>query len=176
MVRCGGCGNAFNALSFLSESMPEQATSSNSKSTVPELTPEIIETAGGLPRSISAEQSAALLKTLDELAGSDIRIEDTGVEWRVLDDDETPAPANSVDVALEFGAPLEFTTAEDIDEPLEASETPIDEFLSSSPEVIDSPEILDESANAFGKTKGEANICLSLQCLNGILRGPIILI
>ena len=29
-----------------------------------------------------------LLKTLDQLAGEDIRIEDTGVEWRVLDDDE----------------------------------------------------------------------------------------
>ncbi len=37
---------------------------------LPELTPEIIETDSGLPRAISAEQSAALLKTLDELAGS----------------------------------------------------------------------------------------------------------
>ncbi len=34
-----------------------------------------------------AETSRRLLETLDELAGpSDVRIEDTGVEWRVLDD------------------------------------------------------------------------------------------
>ena len=76
MVRCGGCGSAFNALSSLPESMPEQATASNLESTVPKLTPEIIEPSSGLPRTISADQSVALLKILGELAGSDIRIED----------------------------------------------------------------------------------------------------
>ena len=72
MVRCGGCGSVFNALS----SMPEQATASNLESTAPKLTPEIIEPSSGLPRTISADQSVALLKMLDELGGSDIRIED----------------------------------------------------------------------------------------------------
>jgi len=98
-VRCGGCGNAFNALAYLSEQMPKQPVAATADSPVPELTPEIIETDSGLPQSISAEQSAALLKTLDELAGSDIRIEDTGVEWRVLDELEAAAPAADDDDA-----------------------------------------------------------------------------
>jgi predicted Zn finger-like uncharacterized protein len=157
MVRCGGCRSAFNALSFLSESMPKQAAAINTNAAVPELTPEIIETDSSPPRSISAAQSAALLKTLDELAGSDIRIEDTGVEWRVLDDDESSAPANNVNAsaadnaASDFDAPLEFAIMS-VDEPLDASETPVDEFLTSTPEVIDSPEIFDEDANALGST------------------------
>ena len=33
-----------------------------------------------------------MLKTLDQLAGSDIRIEDTGIEWRVLDVDPEAEP------------------------------------------------------------------------------------
>jgi hypothetical protein len=68
---------AFNALAHLSEEMPATAARENPPGE-----------AGTPPRSISAEQSAALLKTLDELAGDDIRIEDTGVEWRVIDGDE----------------------------------------------------------------------------------------
>ena len=99
MVRCGGCSHAFNALAFLSESMPKQVAAESANEAVPELKPEIIETESKLPRSISAEQSAALLKTLDELAGSDIRIEDTGVEWRVLDEDEASEPAADDDFA-----------------------------------------------------------------------------
>jgi predicted Zn finger-like uncharacterized protein len=91
-VRCGGCGIAFNALEHLSEQKPT-APARNEKapdSDVPELESEA---AGELeadtpPQTISAEQSAALLKTLDQLSGEDIRIEDTGVEWRVLDQDE----------------------------------------------------------------------------------------
>jgi len=98
-VRCGGCGNAFNALAYLSEQMPKQPVAAVANSALPELTPEIIDTDSGLPQSISAEQSAALLKTLDELAGSDIRIEDTGVEWRVLDELEAAEPAADDDNA-----------------------------------------------------------------------------
>ena len=64
-VRCGGCGNAFNALAFLSEKMPKQTVAKTVNEPVPELTPEIIDTDAGLPKSISAQQSAALLKTLD---------------------------------------------------------------------------------------------------------------
>jgi predicted Zn finger-like uncharacterized protein len=91
-VRCGGCGIAFNALEHLSEQKPAAPVKPavTAEPNLPELTPEEpgeLE-ADTPPQSISAEQSAALLKTLDQLAGSDIRIEDTGVEWRVLDEDE----------------------------------------------------------------------------------------
>ena len=88
-VRCGGCGIAFNALEHLSEEKPQPPTRMDPEPELPELTPEPppeLE-ADTPPQVISAKQSAALLKTLDQLAGSDIRIEDTGIEWRVLDSD-----------------------------------------------------------------------------------------
>jgi predicted Zn finger-like uncharacterized protein len=101
-VRCGGCGVAFNALEHLSEQKPAAPIPAKPEPdpALPELKPEEpaeLE-ADTPPESISAEQSAALLKTLDQLAGEDIRIEDTGVEWRVLDDDEeddAESPAES---------------------------------------------------------------------------------
>ncbi len=138
-VRCGGCGNAFNALEYLSESMPERAASKKSGEALPELRPEPID--GELPKAISAEQSAALLKTLDELAGSDIRIEDTGVEWRVLDEDELGEAADD-DMAVD--APLQDQPV--IDELLDESPTPVDQFLTNTPPVVDAPEIFEEPA------------------------------
>jgi predicted Zn finger-like uncharacterized protein len=93
-VRCGGCGIAFNALDHLSEEKPQAPVRREPEPQLPELKPEPppeLE-ADTPPKSISAEQSAALLKTLDQLAGSDIRIEDTGVEWRVLDVDPEAEP------------------------------------------------------------------------------------
>ena len=131
-VRCGGCGHAFNALEYLSETMPDQPAANDVEESLPELKPEPLQDEDVLPASISAEQSAALLKTLDELAGSDIRIEDTGVEWRVLDDDELGDSP--------------------VDEILEDSPTPIDQFLTDTPAQIDSPEIFDEDANAPAQT------------------------
>jgi predicted Zn finger-like uncharacterized protein len=91
-VRCGGCGVAFNALAHLSEQKP-LAPSQPSQAPDPDLPELSPDEPGELeadtpPQTISAEQSAALLKTLDQLAGEDIRIEDTGVEWRVLSEDE----------------------------------------------------------------------------------------
>jgi len=91
-VRCGGCGVAFNALAHLSEEMPVEPVSEDPPPHALQVEsdePGELE-AGTPPKSISAEQSAALLKTLDQLAGEDIRIEDTGVEWRVMgvDDEE----------------------------------------------------------------------------------------
>ena len=153
-VRCGSCGNAFNALSYLSEQMPKQPVVKEANADVPELRPEIIETDSGPPHSISAEQSAALLKTLDELAGSDIRIEDTGVEWRVLDEQEAAAPAADDDDAghdtsANFNTDLNTVN---VDEFLDDAETPIDEFLTATPEIVDSPEIFDEDANGPAKT------------------------
>lgn len=139
-VRCGGCGNAFNALDFLSEEKPaapvpptpEDAAASEATE------PPRLE-ADEPPETISAERSAALLRTLDELAGSDIRIEDTGIEWRVLGaDDEDEAPEgledDTPDAADDTGSMRWF-----IDE----SPTPVDEQLSDEPGAIDAPEIFE---------------------------------
>lgn len=79
-VRCGGCGHAFSALEHLSEELPEQS------SVGPELAAESVSSES---EDDSGDPGKALLETLDELAGpGDVRIEDTGVEWRVLDEDE----------------------------------------------------------------------------------------
>ena len=146
-VRCGGCGNAFNALDFLSETMPERPPPKGLDQHLPELTPEPLPGSHGLPASISSEQSAALLKTLDELAGSDIRIEDTGVEWRVLDEDELgDAAADTI---------VEDVDVEDqphIDEILEDSPTPVDQFLTHTPPQVDAPEIFAQAEEAPSET------------------------
>ena len=39
-VRCGGCGHAFNALEYLSESMPHQPAPQEQEEALPELKPE----------------------------------------------------------------------------------------------------------------------------------------
>jgi len=72
-VRCGSCNHAFNALQYLSEEMPETPSPM-----YPDKDDASVDNL--------AETSRRLLETLDELAGpDDVRIEDTGVEWRVLD-------------------------------------------------------------------------------------------
>lgn len=76
-VRCGNCDHAFNALDHLSEEPPAVAA-------LPANAPDGDPEAGD-------NRSQALLKTLDRLAGpDDIRIEDTGVEWLVVDEDDEP--------------------------------------------------------------------------------------
>ena len=127
-VRCGGCGNAFNALENLSEKKPAKAVDADTNAALPELTPEFEHSDDGTPQSISPEQSTALLKTLEELAGSDIRIEDTGVEWLVLDEDAAAEPAAGDDAAEIFDHPGESN----VDELLVESATPVDEILSAT--------------------------------------------
>ncbi len=56
-VRCGGCGKAFNALESMS----------------------------GDDAGEASDQSKQLLETLDKLAGPEVELEDTGTEWRVLE-------------------------------------------------------------------------------------------
>jgi predicted Zn finger-like uncharacterized protein len=146
-VRCGGCGSAFNALDYLSESKPAQPPRREAEASLPELKPDPVEDDDGLPAAISAEQSAALLKTLDELAGSDIRIEDTGVEWRVLDDDEVGEAADD-----EIAIDVEVEDQPQIDEILDESPTPVDQFLTDTPPEIDSPEIFAEGNTEPGQT------------------------
>ena len=62
-VVCNGCNREFNALERLTEDPPAATERANEK--------------------------RAILETLDELTGPhEIRIEDTGVEWRVIEEDE----------------------------------------------------------------------------------------
>jgi len=101
-VQCGGCNRAFNAVDYLSETPP--AADAPSASTTEPLPPAVSltaaedESASGDP-GLSAgdvekeqsfeERNTELLKALDDLAGpEDILIEDTGVEWRVLEKSE----------------------------------------------------------------------------------------
>ncbi len=148
-VRCGGCGSAFNALDFLSEQRPVAPTPPPPEEEPAEMAPEPPRLeADEPPETISPERSAALLKTLDELAGSDIRIEDTGIEWRVLDeddgeDDETAGDAATDDdeLADDTGSMRWF-----IDE----SPTPVDEQLSAEPGDVDAPEIFEPAKSAAG--------------------------
>jgi predicted Zn finger-like uncharacterized protein len=146
-VRCGGCGSAFNALDFLSEQRPVTPAPSAGEAPA-ESAPEPPQLqADEPPEAISAERSAALLKTLDELAGSDIRIEDTGIEWRVLDED-----AGKDDEATRESAADVDLTADDTGSMrwfIDESPTPVDEQLSAEPGDIDSPEIFEpEQATA----------------------------
>jgi len=88
-VRCGNCNYAFNALHYLSEEMPAQLTD---------------EVDDAISDDDLAETSRRLLQTLDELAGpEDVRIEDTGVEWRVLGQElaDTAGPVLTEDAADE---------------------------------------------------------------------------
>ncbi|MGI9262254.1 MAG: MJ0042-type zinc finger domain-containing protein, partial [Woeseiaceae bacterium] len=85
-VRCGGCNNAFNALEYLSEEMPGTGSIEEPEAPVDEL----------------AETSRRLLQTLDDLAGpEEVRIEDTGVEWRVLEEIESGIDVDESDDADE---------------------------------------------------------------------------
>ncbi len=165
-VRCGGCGIAFNALEHLSEEKPTATVRSDPEPNLPELTPEEpgeLE-ADTRPESISAAQSAALLKTLDQLAGEEIRIEDTGVEWRVVDDEDDGPDAKSANDEMRFDdnsplpddldseakpAPEPEPKEEKADSPADVEEEPVDLAVGDPNDWedlladIDEPEIID---------------------------------
>lgn len=147
-VRCGGCGNAFNALAYLSETRPSEPVRDDTEEALPELRPDSPDGSDSesTPRAISAEQSAALLKTLDELAGSDIRLEDTGVEWRLLPDDED-------DFFSEGDTPVDAELSADagasrVDELLEDTPTEVDEFLTETPSDVEAAEVFDDPSSS----------------------------
>ena len=76
-VRCGNCGEAFNALDHLSESPPLPQT----------IAPQDPE---------SERKSQELLNTLNQMAGpNEVRIEDTGIEWRVMEEDSAEGAADT---------------------------------------------------------------------------------
>jgi predicted Zn finger-like uncharacterized protein len=80
-VRCGGCGSTFNAIDHLSEDLPDDSTGNTTTA------------------HIFDERSRRLLESLDQLTGpGELRIEDTGVEWRVLDvDDDAESGAQNAE-------------------------------------------------------------------------------
>ncbi len=93
-VRCGSCGNAFSALDHLSEDMPESSSYANAAA------------GGDAPAGDMLEEtSRRLLETLDELAGpEEVRIEDTGVEWRVLDEADAAIAENNLTDTSDTGS------------------------------------------------------------------------
>lgn len=98
-VRCGGCEHAFSALDYLSDGVPGTATNPSSSSN----DDTVIEESEDFDA-----KSKSLLETLDELAGTaDVRIEDTGVEWRVLDENRTADDASETQTSLELSQPSE---------------------------------------------------------------------
>jgi hypothetical protein len=175
-VRCGGCGRAFNALLYLSESRPETRPRPNLQQSVPELKPESKEAAGPPSRpAMSAAQSAALLRTLDQLAGDEVRLEDTGVEWRLLgagdeeayNDDGVFTGGNGavgsdfafdaaddsvMEVEESEGDVIDFSfgnsLADGVDAPNEIfadTNTPIDSGIFASPAILAVDELLDDT-------------------------------
>ena len=131
-VRCGSCSHTFNALEFLSETRPKRITTEDVKASIPELSPDLGSAGARFPERVSAEQTATLLKTLDQLAGSDVRIEDTGVEWRVLDPDDDADPL--------------------VDDVFAESATPVDEILTETPTSVDAGEIFEASTETLAAT------------------------
>ncbi len=156
-VRCGGCGDAFDALKYLSESLPDTHRESRTEITLPELKPTSQEAKTLLPESISPDESIALLQTLDELAGSDIRIEDTGIEWRVLDDvalAKLPTEDGSGDAATmvtEIRYDDDSPLPEGIPEDENAPETPEEPVQEATPDEPGEPVDGDDE---FGETLG----------------------
>jgi predicted Zn finger-like uncharacterized protein len=122
-VRCGGCGATFNALLYLSENRPDEQPAPVPPTAPPELEAEPMADPDALPppTAVSPEQSQRLRESLNQIDESDVRIEDTGIEWRILSEDRDG----------------------DIDELLDADETPIDEDLSadSADTRIDASEV-----------------------------------
>ncbi len=107
-VRCGGCGHAFSALEHLTEELP--GADSQDDTPPPETATDDLTSDEKF-----RETSRQLLKTLNELAGpEEVRIEDTGFEWQVLDDEEEEAAA--ADAPTDVAAEEEIAALPDDDE------------------------------------------------------------
>ena len=110
-VRCGGCGISFSALAHLSEEMPPLAGPAGSTAT----------------DAADALHKRELLDTLNELTGpQEVRIEDTGVEWRVLDDDADEPDQEEAAVTEEI---------DDDEQPAGAGTATDDAEIGDSPDV-----------------------------------------
>ncbi len=159
-VRCGGCGNPFSAIDHLSEELPGSVRSHPHSDDTKKRDSAIDD---------FEEKSRTLLETLDELAGNDkIHIEDTGVEWRVLEDVQALTESgNNLSTADADEASdqdsgvvqqLDDTTATEA-EPRYDDNTPLpdDEYLPPV-SAADKSETVHESEDAVDFAAQEANI------------------
>ena len=162
-VRCGNCSHAFNALHYLSEEMPASPTADD-------------DSTEDMSHDELAETSRRLLQTLDELAGpEDVRIEDTGVEWRVLDeaamdaaavdaapveepryDDNTPIPDDYDDVAYPEPTPAPPSPEEQSAAQSTDTGDPQSDIALSDPE--DWTDILEEVSDPAGALEVEEEL------------------
>jgi predicted Zn finger-like uncharacterized protein len=120
-VRCGGCGHAFSALEHLTEEPP-------AADQVDDAPPQETDADDLTSDEKFRETSRQLLKTLNELAGpEEVRIEDTGIEWQVLDEEEgIAAEAAPTETAPPADAPTDVAATE---EDIVAEDLPADESL-----------------------------------------------
>ena len=96
-VRCGSCGQAFNALEHLSEEPPPVDDATEGESVTGPDAPDPL---------------ANTFTDLEEF--DDIRIEDTGVEWRVVDEEDADDPLDGdAGSDTETGAARWFIAADD---------------------------------------------------------------
>ena len=145
-VRCGNCGHAFSALERLTEDPPQvdqhAAASSSFDVENPREEPDTTD-----------DERDALLDTLNELAGTDdIRIEDTGVEWLVIDEDNADeAPAADDSGTADTHSARWYAEDDDNDE---------DESPGPAHDEAQLPEVLDEVplADAPDAPDGSAGI------------------
>jgi predicted Zn finger-like uncharacterized protein len=162
-VRCGGCGHAFSALDHLTEEFPVPDTGDDAPA------PETAEDDLTSDEKFR-ETSRQLLKTLNELAGpEEVRIEDTGFEWQVLDDDEAESAAVDAptDIAATEGgiaaeaaftntAPTESLTTEESLELDEATGVPAnEEHYDDSEALADDDEGIATATDIEGIDEGE---------------------
>ena len=120
-VRCGGCREVFNALEYLTEDRPDAAARDTGRSKPPErrAEPDDDPVAAPPPEAMSPEQGKALRESLERLTDENVELEDTGVEWRLLDtgnreavepDGESPAVDDATTVIGDF----ESTVAQEV--------------------------------------------------------------
>jgi len=139
-VRCGGCGNAFNALEHIAEDDEHEAESED----------QAVEQSTA-PDDFKMDRNKELLDTLDNLDGPEVRIEDTGVEWLVLDEDDEDelVPESGGEGETDDTSSPRFMIGGDLDE--EASGRPVlhgrhddlPEPVSDAQESLDFPETED---------------------------------
>lgn len=124
-VRCGNCDAAFNALDHLTEEAPVAAGP---------------ETDG--PDDLERSQ---LLETLDRLAGTEeVRIEDTGVEWLVVEDGEDDADEPSEDAAEATSASMRWVIEDASDRVDETADEGVSDAESAAAGSTSDTETTDE--------------------------------
>jgi predicted Zn finger-like uncharacterized protein len=146
-VVCVGCGREFNALERLTEDAPVA--------------------------SDQADDERAILETLDELTGPDeIRIEDTGVEWRVIVQDESAdedlLQADESEAEPDESSSVRWYIADITDEPDREPDVALDDVADTAPpvpgcELTPDSRLSDESSGLLLEDPGTSGLQESLE-------------